>query len=135
VAKVADVVIVGGGIVRVSIAYCLGLKKPKGFRTILLELQDLLHILPELTVGDVSGTTFTPENGYLDPYLLTTALAKQAKDDGVEIEVDIEAKEVIVEKGRGMMANNGKIGAPIVINAAGPWGQESLRVWPAQRRP
>ena len=31
VANIADVVIIGGGIVGVSIAHCLGLKKPKGF--------------------------------------------------------------------------------------------------------
>ena len=41
VAKVADVVIIGGGIVGVSIAHCLGLKKPKGFRAVLLEKEAL----------------------------------------------------------------------------------------------
>jgi len=210
VANIADVVIIGGGIVGVSIAHCLGLKKPKGFRAVLLEKealcsgstgksigviylqhstraeieltkmslamiraleerlqsrldfnkigfihfcrgnehmnqlrrdlilqkrlgvhvhwlepQDLLHILPQLTVGDVSGAAFTPEDGYLDPYLLTTALAKQARDKGVEIEVGIEAKDVIVEKGkaRGVMTDKGKIETPIVINAAGPWAR------------
>jgi 2-polyprenyl-6-methoxyphenol hydroxylase-like FAD-dependent oxidoreductase len=34
---IADVLIVGGGTVGVSIAYCLGLKKPRGFRAVLLE--------------------------------------------------------------------------------------------------
>lgn len=181
----ADVIIIGGGIVGASIAYCLGLKKPRGFKAVLLEKealcsgstnkslglirlqhsarveiqliqrtlemirvrgeaselrfdfkkigfvyscrrdeeadrlrqdftlkkaagvqvhwlerQDLIEIIPQLTVGDVSGAAFTPENGYLDPYLLTTALAKQARNAGVEIEVGTEVKAVVVEKER-----------------------------------
>ena len=204
----ADVVIIGGGIVGASIAYGLGLKKPRGLRVILLEKealcsgstsksvgvinlqhstpmeieliqwtlemireldesspsrlgfnkigfihfcrgdeevdrlrqnfilqkgagvqvrwlerQDLLQILPQLTTSDVSGAAFTPEDGYLDPYLLTTALAELARDAGVEIEVGTEVKAIVVEKGkvRGVITNSGKIEAPIVINAAGPW--------------
>ena len=205
---IADVVIIGGGIVGVSIAYCLGLKKPKGCRAVLLEKgdlcsgstsksvgviylqhstrveieliqwtlemiraldersqsrldfnkigfihlcqgdeeadrlrqnlilqkatgvqvhwlepKDLLQILPELTIDDLSGAAFTPDDGYLDPYLLTTALAKQARNIGVKIEVGTEVKAVLMEKGRvkGVITNKGKIEAPIVINAAGPW--------------
>ena len=207
-AMTADVIIIGGGIVGASIAYCLGLKKPRGFRAVLLEKealcsgstskslglirlqhsarveieliqrtlemirvlgegselrfdfkkigfvhlcrrdeeadrlrqdftlqkaagvqvhwlerQDLIEIIPQLTVGDVCGAAFTPEDGYLDPYLLTTALAKQARNAGVEIEVGTEVKALVVEKERvrGVITNKGKIQAPIVINAAGPW--------------
>ncbi|UCD70920.1 MAG: FAD-binding oxidoreductase [Syntrophobacterales bacterium] len=207
-AMIADVVIIGGGIVGVSIAYCLGLKKPRKFRVVLLEkealcsgstsksvgviylqhftrveieliqwsletirhldersqmrldfnkigfihlchgneeadrlrqnlslqkgagvqvhwleCQDLLKIIPQLTVSDVSGAAFTPDDGYLDPYLLTTAMAKQARDAGIEVEVGTEVEAVIVERERvrGVMTNKGKIEAPTVINAAGPW--------------
>jgi sarcosine oxidase subunit beta len=205
---IADAVIIGGGIVGVSIAYYLGLKKPRKFRAVLLEKetlcsgssgksvgviylqhstraeiemtqrtletiralgersqscphfntigfihlchgdeeaqqlsrdfilqkgtgvhvhwlerQDLLQILPQLTVGHLSGAAFTPEDGYLDPYLLTTAMAERAKEAGIGFEVGTEAKAVIVERERirGVITNKGKIEAPIVINAAGPW--------------
>ncbi len=204
----ADAVIIGGGIVGVSIAYFLSVRKPKSFRTVLLEKEalcsgstsksvgviylqhsarteieltqrtletirelgetvqsrfdfnqigfihlcqgdekadhlrrdfmlqkeagvhvhwleheDLLQIIPQLSIGHLSGATFTPEDGYLDPYLLTTAMAKQASNGGVEIQVGTEAMGMIVEKGRvrGVMTNKGKLEAPIVINAAGPW--------------
>ena len=205
---IADAVIVGGGIVGVSIAYWLGLRMPRGFRVVLLEKRDLcsgsssksvgviylqhstrveieliqsalemiraleeksqspldfnkigfIHLCqgdeqadqlrqnlimqkkvgvrvrwlergelaqihPQLTVGDVSGAAFTPDDGYLDPYLLTSALARQARDTGVVIEAGTEVKSVIVEKERvrGVRTSRGKIEAPIVINAAGPW--------------
>jgi sarcosine oxidase subunit beta len=205
---IADAVIIGGGIVGVSIAYCLGLKKPRGFRVVLLEKRDLcsgsssksvgviylqhstrveieliqsalemiraleeksqspldfnkigfIHfcqgdegakqlrqnlilqteagvrgrwlergdlaqIHPQLTVDDVSGAAFTPEDGYLDPYLLTSELARQARDAGVAIEVGTEVTGVTVKKKRvmGVVTNRGKLEAPIVINAAGPW--------------
>jgi sarcosine oxidase subunit beta len=208
VGMIADAVIIGGGIVGVSIAYCLSLKKSRQFRAILLEKEelcsgstaksvgviylqhstraeiqmaertletihalgdrtqscpdfnkigfihlchgdeevqqlrrdfvlqkgagvhvhwlerrDLLHILPELTVGHLSGAAFTPEDGYLDPYLLTTAMAELVKESGIGIEVGTEVKAVVVEKERvrGVITDKGKIEAPIVINAAGPW--------------
>ena len=208
VVMIADAVIIGGGIVGVSIAYYLGLKKPRGFRAVLLEKealcsgssgksvgviylqhstraqiemtqrtletirdlgersqscpdfnkigfihlchgdeeaqqlrrdfvlqkesgvhvhwlerQDLLHILPQLTVGNLSGAAFTPEDGYLDPYLLTTAMAELVKESGIGIEVSTEVKAVVVERDRvrGVITDKGKIEAPIVINAAGPW--------------
>ena len=205
---IADAVIVGGGIVGVSIAYWLGLRMPRGFRAVLLEKRDLcsgassksvgviylqhstrveieliqsalemiralgersqspldfnkigfIHfcqgdelanqlrhnltlqtgagvrvrwlergdlaqILPQLAVDDISGAAFTPDDGYLDPYLLISELAKQARDAGVTIEVDTEVTGVTVEKERvmGVVTNKGRIEAPIVINAAGPW--------------
>lgn len=205
---IADAVIIGGGIVGVSIAYCLGLKKPREFKAFLLEKEDLcagstsksvgviylqhstrveieliqwtleiiqvleersesrldfnrigfihlchgneeadqlmqnlglqkaasvqvhwlerqelLQIIPQLTISDISGATFTPEDGYLDPYLLTTEMAKRARDAGVEIKIGTEVEAVIVERKRvrGVMTNKGRIETPIVINAAGPW--------------
>ncbi len=101
----------------------LSLQKAAGVQVHWLERQDLLQILPQLTVDDISGAAFTPEDGYLDPYLLTTAMAKQARDAGVTIEVGTEVKAVLVEKEKvgGVITNKGKIEAPIVINAAGPW--------------
>ncbi len=99
------------------------LQKDSGVQVHLLNSQDLLQILPQLNVSDISRATFTPEDGYLDPYLLTTALAKHARDSGIEIEVDTEVKAVVVEKDRvrGVMTDKEKIEVPIVINAAGPW--------------
>jgi sarcosine oxidase subunit beta len=94
-----------------------------GVRVRWLEHGELTQIHPQLTVDDVSGAAFTPDDGYLDPYLLTSELAKQARDAGVTIQVDTEVTGVTVEKERvmGVVTNRGKIEAPIVINAAGPW--------------
>jgi sarcosine oxidase subunit beta len=99
------------------------LQTEAGVRGRWLERGELAQIHPQLTVDDVSGAAFTPEDGYLDPYLLTSELARQARDAGVAIEVGTEVTGVTVKKKRvmGVVTNRGKLEAPIVINAAGPW--------------
>ena len=61
-----------------------------------MEHGELTQIHPQLTVDDVSGAVFTPDDGYLNPYLLTSELAKQARDAGVTLQVDTEVMGVTV---------------------------------------
>jgi glycine/D-amino acid oxidase-like deaminating enzyme len=66
VANIADLVIIGGGIVGVSIAHCLGLKKPKGLR------------VAGITLGPAAGQLMADfiVNGAPSPYLESLSLRR-----------------------------------------------------------
>ena len=51
VAMTADIVIIGGGIVGISIAYCLGLRKPRTSRVVLLEKMALCSGSTSKSIG------------------------------------------------------------------------------------
>lgn len=78
---------------------------------------------PYLNVTDLKGGTFCSEDGYADPYEVTMAMAKIARQNGVNIFEQTEVTGVLVEGGkvRGLRTNRGDLAVPIVINAAGPW--------------
>ncbi len=78
---------------------------------------------PYLNVTDLKGGTFCQEDGYADPYEVTMAMAKIARQKGVNIFEQTEVTGILVDKGKvsGVQTSRGDLSAPIVINAAGPW--------------
>jgi len=78
---------------------------------------------PYLNVFDLKGGTFCSEDGYADPYEVTMAMAKIARQNGASFFEQTEVTGVHVEGGkvRGVQTNQGDLAVPIVINAAGPW--------------
>lgn len=85
---------------------------------------------PYLHVEDLRGGTFGPEDGYADPYEVTMALAKAARSRGVEICEKTTVTGILTDKGRvvGVQTSRGAVSAPVVINAAGPWGGDICRM-------
>jgi len=81
---------------------------------------------PYLNVADLKGGTFCPEDGYADPYEVTMAMAKIARQKGVTILEQTEVTGILVDKGKvsGVQTNRGDLSVPIVINAAGPWSRD-----------
>jgi sarcosine oxidase subunit beta len=84
---------------------------------------EILRRWPYLNVTDLKGGTFCPEDGYADPYEVTMAMAKIARQKGVKIFEQTEVTGVLVERGKvcGVQTSRGDLSVPIVINAAGPW--------------
>ena len=78
---------------------------------------------PYLDVTDLKGGTFCPEDGYADPYEVTMAMAKIARQKDVNIFEQTEVTGVLVDRGkvRGVQTSRGDLSVPVVINAAGPW--------------
>jgi sarcosine oxidase subunit beta len=85
---------------------------------------------PYLTVDDLKGGTFCPEDGYADPYMAAMGFAKAARKLGVRIEEQTRVTAIRIEKGqvRGVETTRGSISAPVVVNVAGPWGGEVARM-------
>ena len=81
---------------------------------------------PTLKVDDVVGGLWLPKDGQADPVNITQALAKGARNFGVNI---IQGTKVIDidqtnSKVKGVMTSDGYIECDYIVNAAGMWAHE-----------
>ena len=91
-----------------------------------LSPEEIRHRWPYLTVDDLQGGTFCPEDGYADPYMAAMGFANAARRLGVRIEEQTRVTAVQIEGGRirGVETDRGPISTPVVVDVAGPWGGE-----------
>jgi len=96
----------------------------------ILSPEEIKHRWPYLEVSDIQGGTFCPKDGYADPHNVAMAFANKARKLGVHIEEKTKVTGIRVESSRvkGVETTKGPISAPIVVNAAGPWGGEVARM-------
>lgn len=87
---------------------------------------DFLKIIPDLTPEGLIGGTFSPDDGNASPLLSVHAFYSRAKSLGAEFHFNERVTALIIDGGRvtGVRTDRGEYGAPIVVNAAGPWGAE-----------
>jgi len=92
----------------------------------ILSPEEIKHRWPYLEVNDIQGGTFSPKDGYADPYNVAMAFANKARNMGVRIEEKTKVTAIQVESSRvkGVETTKGPISVPIVVNVAGPWGGE-----------
>ncbi len=90
-----------------------------------LSPEDIKQRWPYLQVEGLRGGTFGPEDGYVDPYDVTMAIAKKARNLGVHVLERTEARGIRVKKKevRGVETTQGFISCKVVVNAAGAWGR------------
>jgi sarcosine oxidase subunit beta len=101
----------------------VALQRSLGVQVDLLSPEETRRRFPYLRTDDLLGATYSPRDGYADPYLVTTAVAARARDLGVEIRTGCE---VIGIRGRsarveGVTTNAGSLDAPVVVLATGAW--------------
>ncbi|HME98047.1 MAG TPA: FAD-dependent oxidoreductase [Methylomirabilota bacterium] len=70
--------------------YSAALQRALGVDTRVLAPDDVRALCPYLWTGDLASATYSPRDGFADPYLVTTAIAARARDLGVVIEPDRE---------------------------------------------
>lgn len=101
----------------------VALQRSLGVDVTLLTPDETHRQFPYLYTGDLLGATYSPRDGYADPYLATTAMAARARELGVEIRVGAEVTAVHRADGRatGVTADGKRIDAPVVVLAAGAW--------------
>lgn len=99
------------------------LQRALGVRAELLEPAAALELVPGISLEGVVGATFGPGDGLADPSGLTHGYASLARREGAEIELgtEVTALEVEADRVTGVRTSGGPIGAPVVVNAAGPW--------------
>ncbi len=96
-----------------------------GLEMHVLTPQEARDLWPLMDVSDVLGAAFLPSDGQANPSDIGRALAKGAKDNGVQIFENVEVKGIRVQKGRvcGVDTANGSIESEIVVNCAGQWSR------------
>jgi len=90
----------------------------------ILSPEEVKHRWPYLSTKDLRGGIFGPEDGYVDPYDVTMAIASQTRKLGISIRERTEVVDIRLENGRisGVETSQGPISCNIVVNAAGAWG-------------
>lgn len=85
---------------------------------------------PYVDTTGVLGATFSPTDGYADPYTVAMAFGMKAREMGVRLYTDCPVTDVLVQAGRvyGVRTPRGEIHAPAVVNAAGAWAGELGRL-------
>jgi sarcosine oxidase subunit beta len=101
----------------------VALQRSLGVTVELLDAAETRALCPYLNTDDLLGATYTPRDGYADPYLCTTAIAARARELGVTVEQQ-HAVHGFLRRGEavaGVVTAHGDIEAPRVVIAAGAW--------------
>ncbi len=85
---------------------------------------------PYIVKDGIEGAAYIPGDGYIDPYSLTMAYAKGARQYGARIEEGVCVEEIVVEGRRavGVVTNGGAIACDILVNCAGLWAKRVGRM-------
>jgi len=99
------------------------LQRSMGIDVRILTPAEAAEVAPGISQDDLLGATFCHDDGIADPAGLTQGYATAARRVGVQIELGVEVLGIDVAGGRvvGVRTATGRIGCPIVVNAAGPW--------------
>jgi sarcosine oxidase subunit beta len=98
-------------------------QRSMGVAVEVLSPEEAVAVAPGISLDGVDGATFGPHDGIADPSGLTLGYGKAARRAGAEIRLGVEVRAVEVKSGRvsGVRIDQGRIEAPVVVNAAGPW--------------
>jgi sarcosine oxidase subunit beta len=101
----------------------VALQRSLGVDVELLDASATRTLCPYLNTDDLLGATYTPRDGYADPYLCTTAIAARARDLGVVIRQGREVRGFIRQGDRvtGVITDAGSVEAGAVVIATGAW--------------
>ena len=99
------------------------LQRSMGVSVETLSPQDAAGLVPGISLDGLVGATFGPQDGIADPSGLTLGYATAARRAGAEIRTGVAVEGIDVANGRaaGVRTSNGRVAAPAVVNAAGPW--------------
>jgi glycine/D-amino acid oxidase-like deaminating enzyme len=101
----------------------VALQRSLGVDVTLLSPEETRRRFPYLATDDLRGATYSPRDGYADPYLATTAIAARARELGVTIRTGCEVVGFARTPAgvEGVVTHDGPITAPVVVVATGAW--------------
>ena len=112
-----------------------------GVKTRFLKPEEVKELMPDVGLEELTAATYNPEDAYVDQYMLTSTLAKMAREKGVKIFTGTEAYDIILfnDSVEAVRTDKGDIEAPFVVNAGGPWADRIFEmvnlIYPVQRVP
>ena len=92
----------------------------------LLSPAEAQALWPLMDVSDLVGAAFLPTDGQANPSDVTMALAKGARQKGVQILENCPVTAIDTQDGRvtGVVTERGRIACEVVVNCAGQWARE-----------
>lgn len=102
----------------------IGQARALGMDVDLISPAEALRLFPHMSGDSLYGALYLPGDGHLDPYTITTALARRARDLGVTVRTGVRVTGVeLSERGEvtGVVTDHGRIKTETVVNAAGMW--------------
>jgi sarcosine oxidase subunit beta len=101
----------------------VALQRSLGVDVELLDAAATRALCPYLNTDDLLGATYTPRDGYADPYLCATAIAARARDLGVVVKQQHEVVGFLRHGDRvsGVITGAGALEARAVVLATGAW--------------
>jgi len=101
----------------------VSLQRSLGVDVELLDADATRRLCPYIRTDDLLGATYSPRDGFADPYLCTTAIAARARELGVTIRQQEEVRGFTRRGDRvtGVVTAAGTIEASVVVVATGAW--------------
>lgn len=108
----------------------VALQQSVGINTRLLSPDEMSELEPRLETEDLVAGCYEPDSGYADPSQTTQGFAGAARDLGVRIMEQALVLEILTRGDRiaAVKTSKGEIVSPIVVNAAGTWGDRIGRM-------
>ncbi len=102
------------------------LQNTLGLKSRFITPEQAREIVPLLNIEPIAGATFCPTDGHANPFRVTHAYAKKAREMGVNIEKFTEVTGIETQDGQitAVKTNKGTIKTNVVVNAAGPHSRD-----------
>jgi sarcosine oxidase subunit beta len=100
------------------------MQKKLGVNVVLINQQELRELAPDWVVDEVEIAAYEPDSGYSDGAGVANDFLTRARDmGGTTYLPKTLATSLVVEDGRvrGVVTDRGRIAAPVVVSALGPW--------------
>lgn len=105
----------------------IGQARALGMDVDLISPAEALRLFPHMSGDSLYGALYIPGDGHLDPYTITTALARRARDLGVTVRTGVRVTGIeLSERGdvTGVVTDHGRVKTETVVNAAGMWAEQ-----------
>ncbi len=102
------------------------LQHSMGIETEWLTGETVRRRLPMMKLDDVLAATCYEKDGLADPNSVVMAYINAAQRQGAQVRAGLPVTGIYVQGGRvqGVSTPAGRVSAPLVVNAAGPWAQQ-----------
>jgi sarcosine oxidase subunit beta len=109
---------------REALKKVVAMQQRVGIKTKLISPEEIREIEKRVRVDDLVAGAWEPDSGYADPSDTTNSFIRRARELGVRLFQNVEVTGLKTTGGKisEVLTNRETFSAPIVINAAGVWG-------------
>ena len=81
------------------------------------------QIIPDLTLDGMLGAAYSPDDGFVDPTMISNTLARLSREKGATILIGTEVQNIttVNNKVTGVDTNKGHFDLDVLVDSTGPW--------------